>query len=146
MTSVTQRGLSKVLAVSLVLPGEIREGFTEERTVEFSLEGRHKNRTGGKGHFRQRDRSIVTRSCVCESDEYSGGWNPGYPRQPAHCPLAEMSTAIPVTREYAPLHGGRDFFRYDSMKDFELGRLSWIFQRSPSWSHESLKVENLSQL
>lgn len=73
MTSVTQRGLFKVLAVSLVLLGEIREGFTEERTVEFSLEGRHKNRTGGKGHFRQRDRSIVTKSCVCESGEYSGG-------------------------------------------------------------------------
>lgn len=41
-----QEGLFKVLAVSLILLGAIREGFTEEKTFEFNLEGLHENQTG----------------------------------------------------------------------------------------------------
>lgn len=50
--------------MSLILLGGIREGSTEERTFEFSLDGLHENQTGENEHFGQRDRYIVTRSCV----------------------------------------------------------------------------------
>lgn len=62
--SAVRRGLFKVLALSLILPGGIREGFTEEGAFEVSLEGLRRNLAGKKEHFGQKDHYLVTRSCV----------------------------------------------------------------------------------
>lgn len=52
---VLWRGLSRVLAVSLILLEGIREGFAEEVAMEFSLEGLSRSLAGEKEPFRQRD-------------------------------------------------------------------------------------------
>lgn len=53
-----------MLALSLILPGGIREGFTEEGALEVSLEGLRRNRAGEEEHFRQKNHYLIMRSCV----------------------------------------------------------------------------------
>ena len=60
VTDVIWRGLSRVLAVSLILLEGIREGFTEEVAMEFSPEGLSRSLAGEKEPFRQRDGYIIT--------------------------------------------------------------------------------------
>ena len=78
-------------AVSLILLGGIRESFTEEGAMEFSLEGLSRSLTSEKEHFRQRDGYEILGLMRC--DQYLGGWSPEYPRWAEQYPLPKRSAS-----------------------------------------------------